>query len=109
MEQKMYSVSIGENCNIFVIAFSKEHAIVEVVNSHIENNIIDYPTDYSVNDVKELSPKEMKKIIIDYNYVTEKLEKVDLYTLYKRLIKLGIKEGELDFYGVVSDDFVIYD
>lgn len=102
----MYSVNIGDNCNEFVIAFSKEHAIVEAVNSHIKLGNTDYPTDYKVDNVIEVSKKEMKDIIIDYNYITEEEKSDTLYNIFKELTKF--KDGELDFSGVVGDDYIIY-
>lgn len=71
MEQKMYSVEIMKGCNLFVITYSKEHAIVEIVRLNIKDNVEDYPSDYTIDNVKLLSKDEMDEIIIDYNYATE--------------------------------------
>ena len=106
MEQKMYSVEIMKGCNLFVIAYSKEHAIVEIVRLNIKDNVEDYPSDYTINDVKILSKDEMNEIIIDYNYVTEDEESDTLLNIFKSLTKF--KEGEQEFFGVVGDDYIAY-
>ena len=41
-DQKMYRVEVLNNDNYFVIAYSKVHAIVELVNMNIKNGIQDY-------------------------------------------------------------------
>lgn len=38
----MYRVEVLNNDNYFVIAYSKVHAIVELVNMNIKNGIQDY-------------------------------------------------------------------
>ena len=106
MEQKMYSVEIMKGCNLFVIAYSKEHAIVEIVRLNIKDNVEDYPSDYTINDVKILSKDEMNEIIIDYNYVTEDEESDTLLNIFKDLTKF--KEGVQEFFGVVGDDYIAY-
>ncbi len=106
MIQKMYSVEVAEGCNEFVIAYSKEHAIVEVVKGHIALGTDDYPSDYSLDIVKEVSKKEMKDILIDYNYATDKEETDTLYNIFKTLTKPnGV---ELEFFGSVGDDYIMY-
>lgn len=107
MEQKMYSVEVAENCNEFAIAYSKEHAIIVIVESHIELGTCDYPSDYKKENVKEISKKEMKNIIIEYNYITHELKLNTLYNIFKDLTKY--KDGELDFYGAVGDDYICYE
>ena len=106
MKQKMYSVQVLKGCNLFVIAYSKEHAIVEIVRMNIKSNVQDYPSEYTIDDVKELSKKEMEDIIIDYNYATEDEESDTLLNIFKNLTKY--REGEDEFFGVVGDDFVAY-
>ena len=106
MKQKMYSVEIMKGCNLFVIAYSKEHAIVEIVRLNIKDNVEDYPSDYTINDVKILSKDEMNEIIIDYNYVTEDEESDTLLNIFKDLTKF--KEGVQEFFGVVGDDYIAY-
>ena len=106
MEQKMYSVEIMKGCNLFVIAYSKEHAIVEIVRLNIKDNVEDYPSDYTIDNVKLLSKDEMDEIIIDYNYATEDEESDTLLNIFKNLTKF--KEGVQEFFGVVGDDYIAY-
>ena len=102
----MYSVEIMKGCNLFVIAYSKEHAIVEIVRMHIKDKIEDYPSDYTIDNVKLLSKDEMDEIIIDYNYATEDEESDTLLNIFKNLTKF--KEGVQEFFGVVGDDYIAY-
>lgn len=104
-DQKMYKVTRSDN-SFFVIAYSKVHAIVEIVNNNIKNGIGDYAGEYDIENVSKVTKKEMKDIVIDYNYVKNIVQQESLYKAFKELTKY--KEGESDFYGVVSDDFVDY-
>jgi hypothetical protein len=106
MEQKMYGVEISEGCTEFVIAYSKEHAIVEAVNSHISLGTNDYPSDYTLDMVREIQKNEMKNILIDYNYITEKEETDTLYNIFKNLTKTNGQE--LEIFGAVGDDYIMY-
>lgn len=106
MKQKMYSVEVLKGCNLFVIAYSKEHAIVEIVRMHIKDKVEDYPSEYTIDNVKELSKSDMEDIIIDYNYVTGDPESDTLLNIFKDLTKF--KHGAQEFFGVVGDDFVAY-
>jgi len=106
MKQKMYSVEVLKGCNLFVIAYSKEHAIVEIVRMHIKDKVEDYPSEYIIDNVKELSKSDMEDIIIDYNYVTGDPESDTLLNVFKDLTKF--KQGAQEFFGVVGDDFVAY-
>ena len=106
MKQKMYSVEVLKGCSLFVIAYSKEHAIVEIVRMHIKDKIEDYPSEYTIDNVKELSKMDMEDIIIDYNYVTGDTESDTLLNIFKDLTKF--KHGAQEFFGVVGDDFVAY-
>lgn len=106
MKQKMYSVEVLKGCNLFVIAYSKEHAIVEIVRVHIKDKVEDYPSEYTIDNVKELSKSDMEDIIIDYNYVTGDPESDTLLNIFKDLTKF--KHGAQEFFGVVGDDFVAY-
>ena len=106
MKQKMYSVEVLKGCSLFVIAYSKEHAIVEIVRMHIKDKIEDYPSEYTISNVKELSKMDMEDIIIDYNYVTGDPESDTLLNIFKDLTKF--KHGAQEFFGVVGDDFVAY-
>ena len=106
MKQKMYSVEVLKGCSLFVIAYSKEHAIVEIVRMHIKDKIEDYPSEYTISNVKELSKMDMEDIIIDYNYVTGDTESDTLLNIFKDLTKF--KHGAQEFFGVVGDDFVAY-
>ncbi len=106
MKQGMYAVEVEKDCHVFAIAFSKEHAIVEVVKSHNELGIEDYPTDYKVSMVKKVSEEEMKNIIIDFNWVTEEDCSETLYEIYKDLVKY--EDNKPDFYGAVGDDYISY-
>jgi hypothetical protein len=106
MEQKMYSVDVIDGCNLFVIAYSKEHAIVEIVKMYENDGVEAYPFEFSLDDVTELSKKEMKKIIIDYNYATNDEESDTLLNIFKDLTKFTI--GKKEFFGVVGDDFIAY-
>ena len=106
MKQKMYSVEVLKGCNLFVIAYSKEHAIVEIVRMHIKDKVEDYPSEYTIDDVKELSKSDMEDVIIDYNYATEDSESDTLLNIFKDLTKF--EEGAQEFFGVVGDDYVAY-
>jgi hypothetical protein len=106
MKQKMYSVEVMEGCNLFVIAYSKEHAIVEIVRMNIKDKVEDYPSEYTIDDVKELSNSEMENIIIDYNYVTEDTESDTLLNIFKYLTKF--EDNKEEFFGVVGDDYIAY-
>lgn len=106
MKQKMYSVEVLKGCSLFVIAYSKEHAIVEIVRMHIKDKIEDYPSEYTISNVKELSKMDMEDIIIDYNYATGDTESDTLLNIFKDLTKF--KHGAQEFFGVVGDDFVAY-
>lgn len=106
MEQKIYKVNTGNDCNFFVIGYSKEHAIVEVVNLQIDRNILCYPSDLNKEDVKEVSKKEAGVIIVDYNYATEEIGTTSLEEIFKLLTDNDPQEPE--FYGVIADDFVDY-
>jgi hypothetical protein len=106
MKQKMYSVEVLKGCNLFVIAYSKEHAIVEIVRMNIIDKVEDYPSEYTIDDVKELSNSEMENIIIDYNYVTEDTESDTLLNIFKYLKKF--EDNKEEFFGVVGDDYIAY-
>lgn len=103
MEYKVYSVNIGSNNYYYVIALSKEHAVIEVV-SFIKNlGQKDNPTDYDISDVKELTNEEIEDLIIDYNYITKSYEKISM----KEFFEEALQQVE-DVYGVVCDDFIIH-
>ena len=106
MEQKMYSVEVMVGCKLFVIAYSKEHAIVEVVKMNSNLGVLDYHFEYGLEEVEELSEKEMEDIIIDFNYHTEKEESDTLYNIFKDLTKF--RKGKQEYYGVVGDDYIAY-
>lgn len=103
MEQKVYSVDVFNKDYYYVVAFSKEHAIAEVVNMLRNSGQKENPTDYSLEDVKHLTDEEMEDIVIDYNYITESYEKTSLKEFFEEII-----EQENDIYGVVCDDFISY-
>ena len=105
-DQKMYRVEGSDKDNYFVIAYSEVHAIVELVNMHIKNGELAFAGEYDIKDVHLVSKKEMKDIVIDYNYVKDVTGQESLLEAFKELTKF--KKGKLDFYGVVSDDFVDY-
>lgn len=105
-DQKMYRVSSDSNDSYFVIAYSEVHAIVEVVNNNIKNGLNDYVGEYKIENVSEVSEEDMEDIVIDYNYVKNVVNQETLLEAFEELTKY--KEGELDFYGVVSDDFIDY-
>jgi hypothetical protein len=102
----MYGVEGANKDSYFVIAYSEVHAIVELVNMHIKNGVKAYAREYDVKNVRLISKKEMEDIIIDYNYVKDVIEQESLLEAFEELTKF--KKGKLDFYGVVSDDFVDY-
>lgn len=106
MEQKMYSVEVMVGCRLFVIAYSKEHAIVEVVKMNSKLGVLDYPSEYGLDEVVEISRKEMQDIIIDFNYHTEKGESDTLYNIFKDLTKF--RKEKQEYYGVVGDDYIAY-
>lgn len=103
MEQKLYQIKTGGNDNYYVIAFSKEHAIVELVTMLRCLGQEDNPTEYSVGDVTEITKDYAEDVIIDYNYITESYEKESLSEFFESVL-----EKEEDIYGVVCDDFIIY-
>lgn len=105
-DQKMYRVEVLNKDNYFVIAYSKVHAIVELVNMNVKNGIDDYAGEYDIKNVHLISKKEMRDIIIDYNYVKGIIEQESLLEVFEELTKY--KDGHVDFYGVVSDDFIDY-
>ena len=105
-DQKMYRIGVLNNDSYFVIAYSKVHAIVELVNMNIKNGIDDYVGEHDIKNVYLISNKEMKNIIIDYNYVKDITGQESLLEAFEELTKF--KEASLDFYGVVADDFIDY-
>lgn len=105
-DQKMYKINVYKNDHYFVIAYSKTHAIVELVNFNIENGNLDFAGEYNVKDVHLMTEKEMSEIIIDYNYTKDKVEQETLLDAFKELTKY--QDNTPEFYGVVSDDFVDY-
>ncbi len=105
-DQKMYRVEVLDNSNYFVIAYSKVHAIVELVNMNIKNGIMDYAGEYDTKNVHLLSNREMNNIIIEYNYATEDTESDTLLNIFKDLTKF--EDGKQEFFGVVGDDFIAY-
>jgi GDP-D-mannose dehydratase len=105
-DPKMYRIEGSDKGNYFVIAYSEVHAIVELVNMHFKNGYLAFAGEYDVKDVHLVSKKEMKNIIIDYNYVKDVTEQESLLDAFKELTKF--KKDKLHFYGVVSDDFVDY-
>ena len=105
-DQKMYRIEVLNRDNYFVIAYSKVHAIVELVNMNIKNGIQDYVGEYDIKNVHLVNNEEMENIIIDYNYVKDTIEQETLLEVFEDLTKY--EEGVLDFYGVVADDFIDY-
>ena len=105
-DQKMYRVEVLNNDNYFVIAYSKVHAIVELVNMNIKNGIQDYAGEYDTKNVHLLSDEEMNNIVIDYNYAKDVKEQETLLEAFIGLTEY--KENTVDFYGVVADDFIDY-
>jgi hypothetical protein len=105
-DQKMYRIEVLNNDNYFVIAYSKVHAIVELVNMNIKNGIKDYAGEYDVKNVHLLDSEEMEGIVVDYNYTKDTIEQETLLEVFEDLIKY--KEDNTDFYGVVADDFIDY-
>jgi hypothetical protein len=105
-DQKMYRVEVLNKDNYFVIAYSKVHAIVELVNMNIKNGIDDYAGEYDIKNVHLVRNKEMENIIIDYNYVNDVIGQESLLEVFEELTKF--EERGLDFYGVVADDFIDY-
>lgn len=105
-DQKMYRIVVLNNDSYFVIAYSKVHAIVELVNMNTKNGIQDYAGEYDIKNVHLMSDEEMEDIVIDYNYAKNIKEQE---TLLEAFIELtDYKENAIDFYGVVSDDFIDY-
>lgn len=98
MELKLYKVNLHEDCNYYILAYSWEHALVlmaELVN--------EWPDEFNKDDIVELSKKEYKNIIMDYNFIEDKTEQVSIGDYIKR----KNKTGELK-HGVLTDDFVNY-
>ncbi len=105
-DQKMYRIEVLNNDSYFVIAYSKVHAIVELVNMKVKNGYPSYAGEYDTENVHLLSNEKMRDIIIDYNYVKDTIEQETLLEVFEELTEY--KENTADFYGVVADDFIDY-
>lgn len=105
MKRNMYSVEILEDCRYFVVAYSKEHAIVEACSFMSNVEVKEIP----LSNCNTISKEEAEDIIIDHIYPNNNYtdKSIDFLYLFENIDDIVENNGK-EYYGVVGDDFIAY-